>query len=238
MNRSEFMRRLEGLLADISDSEREEALQYYREYFEDAGAENEQEVLRSLGSPEQVAASIKEDINGHAEGAFTENGFQGAYNDTKAIVEYEKRQEESSYYTDKQELPAEVPEKKKMSGGMIALLIILLICAAPILIAILAVIASCIIAVFSVIFSVFIAIAVIAFAAVSFGIFAIVIGIIKMFAFPFGGLCIAGTGLVCAGMGILFGILTVWIAVTVLPAVFRSFGELVHSVFGKKRGVA
>ena len=44
MSRWEFMRRLEELLFDIAPAEREEALQYYNDYFNDAGKENEQEV--------------------------------------------------------------------------------------------------------------------------------------------------------------------------------------------------
>ena len=40
MNRIDFMKQLESLLQNISPAEREEALQYYNEYFNDAGAEN------------------------------------------------------------------------------------------------------------------------------------------------------------------------------------------------------
>ena len=47
MNRWEFMRQLEKLLSDISPNEREEALQYYNDYFNDAGMENEQEVMKA-----------------------------------------------------------------------------------------------------------------------------------------------------------------------------------------------
>ena len=39
MNRTEFMSQLEILLRNVSDGEREEALQYYNDYFDDAGAE-------------------------------------------------------------------------------------------------------------------------------------------------------------------------------------------------------
>ena len=53
MNRFEYMRRLEALLSDISPSEKEEALTYYNDYFNDAGQENEQQVIKELGSPEQ-----------------------------------------------------------------------------------------------------------------------------------------------------------------------------------------
>ena len=45
MNRFEYMRRLEALLSDISPSEKEEALTYYNDYFNDAGQENEQQVI-------------------------------------------------------------------------------------------------------------------------------------------------------------------------------------------------
>ena len=63
MTRAEFMRELERLLADIPESERIEALQYYNDYFDDAGAENELRVLVELGSPYDVAKSIKESLN-------------------------------------------------------------------------------------------------------------------------------------------------------------------------------
>ena len=51
MSRKEFMERLEKLLWNISDSEREEALQYYNDYFDDAGEENEAEVTEDQGGP-------------------------------------------------------------------------------------------------------------------------------------------------------------------------------------------
>ena len=62
MNRMEFMRELEKLLEGIPQKEREEALAYYNDYFDDAGAENEQNVIQSLGSPKKVAESIRRDM--------------------------------------------------------------------------------------------------------------------------------------------------------------------------------
>ena len=62
MNRKEFMERLEQLLMDIPQEERIEALAYYNGYFEDAGVENEERIIRELESPEAVAAIIKADI--------------------------------------------------------------------------------------------------------------------------------------------------------------------------------
>ena len=58
MDRAQFMQELEKLLADISETERQDALDFYNSYFDDAGAENEASVLRELGSPKKVAAII------------------------------------------------------------------------------------------------------------------------------------------------------------------------------------
>ena len=65
MNKEQFLDELEKLLQDIDSIERNEALNYYRDYFEDAGSEHEQEVIDELGTPEKVAQTIKEglDIN-------------------------------------------------------------------------------------------------------------------------------------------------------------------------------
>ena len=79
MKKEDFMRRLETLLADISEEERQEALAYYWSYFEDAGEENEERILRELESPEKVAATIKADLKVDARketGAFTEHGYE------------------------------------------------------------------------------------------------------------------------------------------------------------------
>lgn len=78
MNRAEFMRRLTELLGDVSPMEREEAIQYYNDYFDDAGLENESGVIASLGTPEELARTIKAGLSdGGSGGEFTESGFSG-----------------------------------------------------------------------------------------------------------------------------------------------------------------
>ena len=64
MTKQEFLQRLNRLLADVTPEEREEALRYYEEYFDEAGPEQEQAVLAELGSPEKVAAIIKANVPG------------------------------------------------------------------------------------------------------------------------------------------------------------------------------
>ncbi len=62
MNRADFMDQLERLLQGIDPTEREGAIQYYNDYFDDAGKENEQEVIEALGNPARVAENIRRDL--------------------------------------------------------------------------------------------------------------------------------------------------------------------------------
>lgn len=78
MDRAEFMRRLSDLLQEVPPAEREEALQYYNDYFDDAGEGNEAEIIASLGTPEELAKSIMAGLaDGGNAGEFTESGFRG-----------------------------------------------------------------------------------------------------------------------------------------------------------------
>ncbi len=81
MTKFEFIKELEELLSDIPADERNEALQYYGNYFEDAGPEREQDIISELGSPQKAAASIKADLNANEQelnsrGYFTEKGYE------------------------------------------------------------------------------------------------------------------------------------------------------------------
>lgn len=102
MNRAEFMRQLESLLQSIPAAEREEALQYYNDYFDDAGNESEQEVIEALGNPARVAENIKRDL---LESGYGEAPIKKALASERKLIEYgeaEKQQAAAS----SQELPA------------------------------------------------------------------------------------------------------------------------------------
>ena len=77
MNREEFMKELEYLLQDIPEEDKADALDYYRDYLEEAGDEAEA-AIQEFGSPERIAAIIRSDIAGHLEngGEFTERGYE------------------------------------------------------------------------------------------------------------------------------------------------------------------
>lgn len=75
MNRDDFINELERLLRDIPEGDRLDAIEYYYDYFDEAGVENEQKVIRELGTPERVAQTIKDNLGG------------GNYNDSRDYSE-------------------------------------------------------------------------------------------------------------------------------------------------------
>lgn len=78
MSREEFLNRLEYLLQDISEEEKRDALDYYRDYLDEAGPEKEQEVLAEFDSPERIASIIRTDLMGGMDqaGEFTDSGYE------------------------------------------------------------------------------------------------------------------------------------------------------------------
>lgn len=69
MTKTEFLSRLAEELKGISAEEREEALNYYSEYLDEAGEENEEAAIEELGGPEKVARIIRANTAQSAQGA-------------------------------------------------------------------------------------------------------------------------------------------------------------------------
>jgi len=59
MNRRDFFAVLIGELRNIEPLELQDVLQYYNEYFDEAGEENEHAVIEELGPPKQLAVEIR-----------------------------------------------------------------------------------------------------------------------------------------------------------------------------------
>jgi len=58
MTKNDFLAELERRLKPLDESERNDALNFYREYFEEAGPGKESAVIEELGSPAYVAAQV------------------------------------------------------------------------------------------------------------------------------------------------------------------------------------
>ena len=120
MNKYEFLAQLRSALSSVPLEEREAAMSYYEEFFSDAGEENEQAVIASLGSPQELARSIINENRQDAEqpaSAFAESGFDpGAFTPP----------------------PTQSQQQSGWTGGQIALIVVLLVLSSPIWIGILA----------------------------------------------------------------------------------------------------
>lgn len=272
MSRWEFMRRLEELLSEISPSEREEALQYYNDYFNDAGKENEKEVMEALGSPEQVAQIVKDGLSENGgQGEFTENGFtsgtvsgqnevmkrtvnagqsnqnsqssQSSKNDQNSqktggfTGEAAYRQPEetvaSSYHESYKE-----EEKKGMPTWAIVLIVIACILGSPLLFGVLTAVLGGIVGIFTAIISLVFGLGVAALVLYVVAIALVIAGFGSMLISPLMAVGLLGAGCICAALGIIFMLVTVFLVGKCIPGICQGIAYIWKSLFSKKGGAA
>ena len=58
MTRTEYLTQLELYLKKLPEADRIEAMDYFRELFDDAGAEGEEKLIASLGTPKEAAHEV------------------------------------------------------------------------------------------------------------------------------------------------------------------------------------
>lgn len=257
MSRSDFMRELEGLLSDIPVEERKEALKYYNDYFEDAGEEHEEEIIKELGSPSRIAGIIKADIkaDGSASeerGYFTERGFQDTvYEDEKfEIVKPELENKKDNAGAENKSTQSNPSFGGSDQGGQgfqggkakqaditnILLLILLCVFAIPVGLPLFFSVLGIVIAAVATVAALLFGFGIAGFVMVPSGIALIFAGIVKM-GIPFLGLGLCGAGLLLLGIGMLFILLSAWLCKKALPAIIRGIVNLCRLPF-KNRSVA
>ncbi len=259
MNRIEFIRQLEILLSGISQSEKEEAIQYYNDYFDDAGSENEMDVIKALGSPAKVAETIKAGVSGknQEDFEFTERGCNPQKNRQNEMVTVEEKSDsakeetggkkQNSYQNgyannqygnaNNQYGGANKKEHPKNDTGKIILIGILLLLFSPVWLPIFFSIFGVLFGFAVALVSIFIALAASSVALIFAGIVIFGVSIAKFFVSPLLGIFMLGASLLVAGFGILLLILTVWIGGTLIPMCFRGVVKLCRMPFEKKGGV-
>lgn len=238
MSRFDFMRRLESLLSDIPVEERNEALKYYNDYFDDAGVDNEDNIISELGSPERIASIIKADLraegdNSQSREVFTEKGYEDTvYEESK--YEVVKPGDEKKEEDNKASGTGTHKAGTTSSNNNLALIILLCIFAIPIgiplLIAFASVVFSLLVAVFAILFGFGIA----GIVMIPTGIGIVIIGIINI-GIPFIGIVHCGLGLLVFGLGILFVMLSTWLSKTILPAIIKGIVYMFRLPFQNRR---
>ena len=284
MNRAEFMSRLTALLQDVPPAEREEAITYYNEYFDDAGVGNEAGVIASLGSPEELARSIKAGLSdGGNGGEFTESGFHvyeqrvknqimstdqqqgGEQGDGEGNAygaqaggagnayggpaggTYGRQTNAGNAYGGYGQQTAGVgnayggygqqtagqgrPQKKPMTGGQIALIILLAVLLSPVWIGVLGGLFGGGMGILAGLLGVFVAFLVVGVVLTVVGIALVVAGFVAMIGAPLGGLCLVGGGLIMVAVGLVFVWLMVLVVGKAIPWLFRGCVNLCRKLF-------
>lgn len=217
MNRSEFMKKLEEFLAELSPQERQEAIDYYNSYMDDAGIGDYDTVPESIGTPEEVAKELKRsilnpDIDFMADEKVNHNAPKRRFD--------EKRNNSS--------------EKKKYSNGELAAIIIGLVITSPIwfslAIAVLSVLFGLSMAVLGVLFGFFVA----AICLVIVGICLGAAGISMIFTETAIGIGIIGAGCIVLSIGIVAVVIIINCIVVFFPWLIRFIEKMIGKI--KKNG--
>ncbi len=233
MNRTEFMRQLERLLQSISEAERQEALQYYNDYFDDAGEENEKEVIDALGNPAKVAENIKRDLYGtDSVQTSTIKNPPIKYQDESYQGKSEKTKTEGTFFA---RMGAKFDSLPTWGQVLIIIAGILL---APVIIGIASTVIGTIFGLLTGWFSVILGFAITAIVLIVVLFIMVGIGITLIVEAPMGALALSGVGLLCGGLGVLFLMLTVAMAGIATPAIFKGIAKLWRKLFGKKEVTA
>lgn len=243
MNRAEFMRELTGLLQNVPESERIEALKYYDEYFNDAGEENEGQVIDELESPQRVAEKIKDGLRADMDsrdplqtGSSQTWQSGGAYRNGTSYQGSTVYQNNTFY----QGNGTAVPEQK-FPAWAIVLIVLACIVGSPAILASAGTLLGAVISVFFGFFGLIIGFGAAGIGLIVAGICIIVASVMGLFAVPYAGLTLMGIGFLLIALGILFLMLTVWLCGWAAPALFKGIQKLwnlaaakVHQWLGKE----
>lgn len=244
MTRVEFMTELASLLQDISVEERVEAMQYYNNYFDDAGEDQEETIIEQLGSPAKVAAEVKAGLGNHdGESAeYRETGYADTrfeYRDIPARRDEDTEQSKGTSYNYEKSTEVEVKKAPWTNKPLkIALIVLLILVAAPIVIPIVAGVAAAVAGILIAVFAVFIALVVASAAVAIAGVALFVAGLMNLISHLAVGLALTGSGLIVTVLGVIATIASVRLCFIVYPGMIRGLVWLCKKPFQRGKAVA
>lgn len=209
MTKKEFMKELERRLAKIPENEKTDALNYYEDYFADAMIQDDMLVPESMGTPEDIAKQIIEEVvqKEQSEEYFNENA--DIKSDRNEYVPYYRRGEQNSFQNHKynQGNAKSADEKVKNNDAKIVA-IILLVLSSPFWIGFVIAAAACL-------FAALVTLGALVF---GFGVAGVSLVIAAFLSSGFaGGMVLAGTGLLLMALALIMIIPLVLFCVRFLP---------------------
>lgn len=261
MNREQFIAQLARLLQDLPPAERQEAIRYYQEYFDDAGEENEDAVIQELGSPGKVAASIKanlqyggstfgandsdmentgtesqtKDADGWQQNGQTMNRWNQSTQQgwQNADTQGQNGQQQTWQNSSTQSPYAMQARKPKRGVGGWALLIIILVFASPVLLGVGGGALGIFIGILATVFALWISVFAVAIGMIGGGIAVLIKGILHAISSPAAGLVSMGGGLICIALGILCAVFFLWFTFQLCPRVLRTTLNFISRIVHK-----
>lgn len=217
MDREGFMAGLARLLEDIPENERREALEYYENYFDDAGPENEVRVIQELGgTPEQAAASIRVGYNAGRTSSSRDHGEYTEYGYRDTRIPRTEQMPRPVSLRKKKERDRESRADRSKTTKLI-LIVLLLIVTSGIWLGILSGLVGVVFGLLGGILGLIFGAAAAVLALLTGGVALTVSGIVRCLADPALGLLMSGLGMLSLALGILSLILCVWLASKALP---------------------
>lgn len=246
MNREQFIAQLARLLQDLPPAERQEAIRYYQEYFDDAGEENEDAVIQELGSPGKVAASIKANLQygGPTFGANdTDMENTGTESQTKDADGWQQNGQtmnswnqstQQSWQNSSTQSPYAMQARKPKRGvGGWALLIIILVFASPVFLGVGGGALGIFIGILATVFALWISFFAVAIGMIGGGIAVLIKGILHAISSPAAGLVSMSGGLICIALGILCAVFFLWFTFQLCPRVLRTTLNFISRIVHK-----
>lgn len=222
MRREEFMKELAYLLRDIPANEREDALAYYENYFDEAGAENEYKVIQELGSPAAVAEKILADTQQ------TDSTQNDSYSESESYMG------NSNYAYGQQNAANE--KKQGMSKETKILIAIIIILTFPLWIGVVAGLFGALVGIIGAVFGIAVALLGVTIGLVAGGIGLIVGGIMQVALYPSIGLACIGVGAIFTAIGILLVVLCAWSIGVWIPKGVKKIIHWIKGLVHRKEG--
>ena len=229
MKKEQFLAELERLLFDISEEERQEALAYYRDYLEDAGEENLEEVLKELESPQKVAGCIRDGI------------YSGMGYDTESLKypplkrEPEEKKENTGRWTGNYgsyQSTAVAGRNNKTSKWILVLIVIIFTC--PLWLSVGGVLIGAVAAIIGLLVALIGTVA----SGICAGVVAVLVGLVKAVTVSAAsGLVLMGTGFLSIAVSLLGLMLLVCCFARLLPWMLKQLGRFFHWMLQKVKGV-
>ena len=233
MSKAEFMKELEALLMDVSYEERVEALKFYEDYFEDAGTLDEEQVVKNLGTPEDIAKMIKVNLyekDAYQKVEYTDTGYhdpnyEGSYKVSNGEMGADGRSSGSRDFLEN------IKEFKNQNKNNNVILIILLILASPILIGLAGGVFGLGIGLLGGLIGIVFGfggatIGLLIGGAASFG-----VGVARIVFSPASGIMGIGVGFILIALGLVFLTITLLIATKLIPWIVREVSGLIRKLF-------